>query len=231
MGKIRRWLGIGFLSPLGLLLPLAGPLAAQAGGSVSGRVTILEKDDRQVSDVAQTVVWLTGAEAPAAAATEVEMATEGKQFVPHLLVVARGSTVRFPNHDPFNHNVFSLSPEGTFDLGLYGRGEAKGTTFGRAGVIRVYCNVHAQMRGLVLVLESPLNTLAGGDGAFRLEGVPPGDYVLHAWHERGSEVSQPLKVTGRMQPPVAITIDARGYRFVQHKDKNGESYGDRSRRY
>jgi plastocyanin len=206
MRKIRRCLGFGFLRRLGFLLPLAAPLAAQAGGSVTGRVTIVDKDGRQGGDVAQSVIWLTGPEAPTAAPTEVEMATEGKQFVPRLLVVARGSTVRFPNHDPFNHNVFSLSPEGTFDLGLYGRGEAKGTTFGRAGVIRVYCNVHAQMRGLVLVLESALNTLAGGDGGFHLEGVPPGDYVLHAWHERGSEVSQPLTVTGRSQPPVAITV-------------------------
>jgi plastocyanin len=231
MGKIRRWPGFGFLAGLGLLLPLAVPLAGQAGGPVTGRVVILDKDGREGGDVAQTVIWLTGSEALAAVPAELEMATEGKQFVPRLLVVARGSTVRFPNHDPFNHNVFSLSPEGTFDLGLYGRGEAKGTTFGRPGVVRVYCNVHAQMRGLVLVLESALNTLAGGDGGFRLEGVPPGDYVLHAWHERGGEISQPLKVTGRTLPPVAITIDARGYRFVQHKDKNGESYADRSRRY
>jgi plastocyanin len=219
------------MARLGLLLPLAVPLAAQAVGAVTGRVVILDKEGREGGDLAQTVIWLTGSEAPIAPPAEVEMATEGKQFVPRLLVVARGSTVRFPNHDPFNHNVFSLSPEGNFDLGLYGRGEAKGTTFLRTGVIRVYCNVHAQMRGLVLVLEGTLNTLAGGDGAFRLEDVPPGDYVLHAWHERGGEVSQPLKVAGRSQPPVSVTIDARGYRFVQHKDKNGHSYGDRSRRY
>ena len=231
MGNIRRWPGFGFLPRLGLLLPLAMPLAAQVGGSVTGRITLLDKEGREGGDVAQTVIWLTGSEAPAAAPADFEMATEGKSFVPRLLVVARGSTVRFPNHDPFNHNVFSLSPEGPFDLGLYGRGEAKGTTFGRTGVIRVYCNVHAQMRGLVLVVESTLYTLAGGDGAFRLEGVPLGDYVLHAWHERGGEVTQPLKVAGRNQPSVAVTIDARGYRFVQHKDKNGESYADRSRRY
>jgi plastocyanin len=231
MGKIRRTPAIGLLGWLGLLGACAAPLAAQAGGSVSGRVTIVERDGRTAGDVAQTVVWLSGATAPAGVASQVEMATEDKQFVPRLLILAEGSTIVFPNHDPFNHNVFSLSPEATFDLGLYGRGTAKSVTFPRAGVIRVYCNVHAQMRGLVVVLQSGLFAQPGADGGFRLEGVPPGDYILHAWHERGGEVNQPLKVTSRLQAPVTLSIDARGYHFVQHKDKNGQSYSDRSRRY
>jgi plastocyanin len=222
---------LGWLRLLGLLLPLATPLAGQAGSTITGQVTLLEKNDRPVGDVAQTVLWLAGTEAPPEEASRVDMATEGKQFVPRILVVAAGSTVAFPNHDPFNHNVFSLSPAGPFDLGLYGRGEAKTASFPRTGVIRVYCNVHAQMRGLILVLESSLHTQPGGDGGFQFEGVPPGDYVLHAWHERAGEVTQPVKVTGRSQPPLALTLDARGYRFVQHKDKNGQSYYDRSRRY
>jgi plastocyanin len=231
MRNIRRSRWFGLLWRSGLLLPFAAPLPAQAGYTVTGRVTILEKDDRLGGDGAQTVVWLAGADAPAGPPVQVEMATEGKQFVPRMLVLPLGSSVAFPNHDPFNHNVFSLSPEATFDMGLYGRGEAKSTTFNRSGVVRVYCNVHAQMRGVVLVLESSLHTQPGGDGSFRLEGIPAGDYTLHAWHERAGEVSQALKVTGRAMPPVALTLDARGYRLVQHKDKNGQSYSDRSRRY
>jgi plastocyanin len=231
MGNILRPSVIGLLSRLGLLVALAAPLAAQAGGSVSGRVAIVERDGGSAGDVAQAVIWLSGAAAPPGVPSQVEMATEGKQFVPRLLVLAEGSTVTFPNHDPFNHNVFSLTPEATFDLGLYGRGEAKSIAFLRPGVIRIYCNVHAQMRGLVVVLQSALYTQAGADGGFRLEAVPPGDYILHAWHERGGEVNQPLTVTGRPQPPVMLSIDARGYHLVQHKDKNGQSYSDRSRRY
>jgi plastocyanin len=231
MGKIRRSRWFGFWCLTGSLVPLAAPVGAQEVSSISGRVTILEKGDHPTDDVAQTVIWLTGTEAPAAQAEQVEMATEGKQFVPRMVVLGLGSSVTFPNHDPFNHNVFSLSPEGSFDLGLYGRGQAKSATFNRPGIVRVYCNVHAQMRGLVLVLESALHTQPGGDGSFQLDGVPPGNYTLHAWHERGGESTQPLKVTGRALAPVAITLDARGYRLVQHKDKNGQSYSDRSRRY
>jgi len=220
---------IGLLSRLGLLVALAAPLAAQAGGTVSGRVAIIEGDGGSAGDVAQTVVWLSGVTAPPGIPSQAEMATEGKQFVPRLLVLAEGSTVAFPNHDPFNHNVFSLTPEATFDLGLYGRGQAKSTAFPRSGVIRIYCNVHAQMRGLVVVLQSALYTQPGADGGFRLEAVPPGDYILHAWHERAGEVNQSLAVTGQPQPPVMLNLDARGYHLVQHKDKNGHSYSDRTR--
>lgn len=213
---------------LAAALPLA--LAAQ-GVTVTGRVTIQDRDGRPGTDQAQAVVWLEGGPAAGAAPVSVEMATEGKQFVPHLVVVPPGSTVAFPNHDPFNHNVFSLAAERVFDLGLYGRGESKAVDFGAPGVIRVYCNVHAQMRGLVVVPGSGRFTQPGTDGAFRLANVPPGDYVLHVWHERTPEVTQPLKVGAGDPAPVTVALDARGYRLVQHRDKNGKSYSDRSRRY
>lgn len=208
-----------------------GTLLAQTGTTVTGRVSVLEKGDRAATDVDQAVVWLVGAHAPQAAPDTVEMATENKQFVPRLVLLPIGSTVAFPNHDPFNHNVFSLSPEQPFDLGLYGRGGARTVTFGTAGIIRVYCNVHAQMRALIVVRESGLATQPGADGAFKLEQVPPGDYVVHLWHERAPEVTQQLRVGAAPPAPLGLTLDARGYRFRQHRDKNGKSYADRSRRY
>jgi hypothetical protein len=160
------------------------------------------------------------------------MATERKEFVPRLVVVPRGSTVAFPNHDPFNHNVFSLTPNATFDLGLYGRGEVKQVEMAHPGVIRVYCNVHAQMRGLIVVQETPLYTQPGSDGSFRIDQVSPGEYLLHAWHERGAaEVTRSIRVGPAGANAGVLEIDARGYRFVQHKDKEGKSYSDRSRRY
>jgi plastocyanin len=231
MHKIRRFFLLRMLPVAGAVLVHAVPLVAQAGITVTGRVSILDKGDRPATDVDQAVVWLTGAHAPPGVPDTVEMATENKQFVPRVVLLAVGSTVRFPNHDPFNHNVFSLSPEHPFDLGLYGRGGAKTVSFDQAGVIRVYCNVHAQMRALIVLRETGLVAQPGADGSFRLDEVPPGDYLLHAWHERAPEVTQTLRVGASAPQPVALTLDARGYRFVQHRDKDGKSYADRSRRY
>lgn len=231
MKKIRRWCRLGRFSLLAVLAGRTAPALGQGTTTLTGRLTLVERGDRRSEDLAQAVVWLVGADTTAPSFAPVEMATAGKQFVPHLLVLPAGSTVSFPNHDPFSHNVFSLAPEATFDLGLLGRGDAKAVTFPRPGVVRVHCNVHAQMRGLVLVLEASRFTQPDGTGNFRLEGVPPGDYTVHAWHERGGETSQPVRVTDRAPAPLALTVDARGYRLVQHRDKNGQSYSDRSRRY
>jgi plastocyanin len=210
----------------------AGAVGAQQAATVTGRITLTERGHRPAPDLGQAVLWLTGAHVPSAVPQPVEMATERKEFVPRLVVVPRGSTVAFPNHDPFNHNVFSLTPNATFDLGLYGRGEAKQVVVDYPGVIRVYCNVHAQMRGLIVVQETALFTQPGSDGSFRLDGVPAGEYVLHVWHERGAaEVTRPIRVGPAGASAGVLEIDARGYRFVQHKDKEGKSYSDRSRRY
>lgn len=227
---LNRALAVRFASLLAATLA-AGPLAAQV--SVVGRVSITDRDGRPADDVGQAVLWLTGLRAGPGHPVRVEMATEGKQFLPHLLVVPVGSMVGFPNHDGFKHNVFSLSPEATFDLGLYGRGDGRTAQFDSAGVVQVYCNVHAQMRGIVKVVPSALVAQPGADGTFRIVGVPPGDYTLHAWHERAAEeVAQPLRVSGAADAPAAVVLDARGYKQVQHRDKNGRPYkSDRRRRY
>jgi plastocyanin len=232
MHKIRRFFRPWGIAAAGVLVLAPADLAGQrTGTTVTGRVSLLDKNGRAATDVDQAVIWLAGGNAPAVPPDTVEMATENKQFVPRLVLLPVGSTVGFPNHDPFNHNVFSLSPEAPFDLGLYGRGGVKRVTFGKPGIIRVFCNVHAQMRALIVVRETGLVTQPGADGSFKLEQVPPGDYVLHAWHERAPEVTQSLRVGAAASEPLSLTLDARGYRFVQHKDKNGRSYGDRSRRY
>jgi len=215
----------------GLAQVVGQPLAAQGTVAVTGRVLLMDRDNTQARDVDQVVIWLTGPSAPEPVPDTVQMATENKQLIPHLLVIPRGAAVSFPNHDPFNHNLFSLTPQAAFDLGLYGRGGVKTMRFDRAGVIRIFCNVHAQMRGLIVVQETALYTQPGADGSFRLGQVPPGDYLVHAWHERSSEIAESLRVTTAGAPPRTLTLDARGYRFVQHRDKDGRSYSDRSRRY
>jgi plastocyanin len=123
-GKLQR--GAAFRRALlSAGLALAGMGAAWTRAVVAGRMTIMDKGDRPAEDVGQAVIWLTGPDAPAPAPVEAEITTSKKELSPHVLVVPVGSTVSFPNHDPFNHNVFSLSEENPFDLGLYGRGETR----------------------------------------------------------------------------------------------------------
>ena len=200
---------------------------------VTGRLTVRERNDRSAGDVQQAVVWLVPArgEAPRPAAVTVDVITEHKTFSPHVTVVTPGSTVRFPNRDGFNHNVFSLTESDPFDLGLYDRGEGKPVLFRNAGIVSVFCNVHSTMSAMVLVLPTPWWTQPNADGTFTLPGVPPGEYVLHAWHERAGESSQPVTVTAAGLALDDLTLDARGYVARGHLNKYGRPYARTGRRY
>ena len=164
------------------------PASVAAQGTVSGRVTIQERDEEASKDLATAVIYLAtagGANASTRRA-DTEIAMHGKEYIPHVRVVPAGSTVAFPNQDPFRHNVFSNSPGGPFDLGLTPRGAAERNTFRRAGAYAIYCNIHSRMSAFVVAVGTPWYTQAGADGGFALANVPPGRYVLHAWHERGA---------------------------------------------
>ena len=223
-----------FLIPL-----LQGEAVAQAGqnprlGTITGRVTVLDKGDKQADDVSQTVVWIETVVPVAMPVETVTVNTSKKEFQPHLVVLPVGSSVTFPNTDAFDHNVFSLTDNALFDLGSFGRGEARGTTFTRPGIVRIYCNVHPNMSSVVVVRDNPYYALPSADGSFTISDVPVGTYVLHAWHERANNpVSQQVEVTGNVSGELALQLDAREYEFVQHLNKFGRPYSmaRRGRRY
>src|SRR5712691_13358226 len=160
--------------------------AVGLAGRVAGRIVILEKDNKPSPDLSDAVLYL---ETPATVTTAakpvtVEIAITDKTYAPHVVVVPLGSTVRFPNHDPFNHNVFSVSEPNSFDLGLYGRGEVQSYTFEHPGLVRVYCNVHPRMVAYVLVMENRYYAQPGSDGRFKINKVQDGSYSMDVWHER-----------------------------------------------
>ena len=201
------------------------PVAGQAGaGRVSGHIAILEKDNKPSPDLGDAVVYLEGPGVGARAA-RLEITISDKAFSPHVLVVPVGSTVAFPNHDPFNHNVFSVSDPNAFDLGLYGRGEGKSVTLKSPGLVRVFCNVHPRMAALVQVMATHHYGQPGADGMFTITGVEPGTYRLHVWHERApAEVVKDVTVGPQGLADIQITLNARGFRVQPHKNKFGRDY-------
>jgi plastocyanin len=201
---------------------------AARSARVAGRIAILEKDNKQSPDLGDAVVYLEGPADAAAAArpASVEIAITDKVYAPHVVVVPVGSTVRFPNHDPFNHNVFSLSEPNQFDLGLYGRGEAKSHTFDKSGLVRVYCNVHPRMVAYVWVMANRYYAQPGADGGFAIDNVPAGRYRLHVWHERipAELVKDVAAGSSGTSPDLQIALNARGYRWEPHRNKYGRNY-------
>jgi plastocyanin len=215
-----RWIVVLALVSLGL------PTSQRpvGGGRVAGRVTIIEKNNKPSPDLGSAVLYLEAA-GPAAAPATLDITINEKVYRPRVVVAPVGSTVRFPNTDPFDHNVFSASEPSQFDLGLYGRGEAKSYTFTHPGLVRVYCNVHPRMVAYVVITANRYYAQPGVDGSFAIENVPPGHYRLHAWHERiAAEVVKDVTVTAAGAGDLQVELNARGYRWQPHKNKYGRDY-------
>lgn len=209
-----------------LLIAGACALAADLGAAtVNGKVMFLTRRG-QNPIVNETLVWLDGPpkswKKPAATVT---MTTRSKTFLPHVIAVPAGSTIKFPNEDPIAHNLFSLTPGHTFDLGLYRRGAGKSHKFETPGTVNVYCNVHPTMSAVIHVMSTPYYGFADPNGNFSFE-VPPGRYRVTAWNEQGGTATSDLEVKpdGAVAGSTLLTIDGRNFRLTQHKNKFGQTY-------
>lgn len=226
-GSFVGWIARAALAA-GAVIAVPASLAAQ--GAVSGRIAIGERPGEQTTDFSSTVIYLTPKDSASARTrpTRGAIAMNGRAFVPHVRVVTPGSRVDFPNQDPFSHNIFSSSPGAVFDLGLYPAGKSKDAPFRRPGAYAVYCNIHPRMTAFVVVAPSQWYAQAGNDGRWSVDSVPAGEYTLTVWHERARTVTAPVTVTAAGLSNLTTALDARGYRFVDHKNKFGREYDKNS---
>ncbi len=184
-------------------------------GSVTGRA--VAQDGAAIANAVIVAVPATGGLAPAKPGTKAVMIQEGKQFIPFVLAVQTGTTVDFPNHDSFRHQVYSFSTAKTFELKLYGSGEVGSVLFDKPGAVPVGCNIHDNMLAYVYVAPGPHFATTGETGAANIQNLPPGNYTVSAWHPnlRGAPPSQAVTVTDDGATDVKLELrlrNARGQR-------------------
>jgi hypothetical protein len=212
-----------------LLLIAGNPLAHAA--EVKARLVVEPggSSAHRSGKTPSAVIWLKpsqGGTVPAVSLGRFTLLQKNKMFTPHLLVVPVGSSVAFPNADPFFHNVFSLFDGKRFDLGLYEAGSTRSVVFSREGVSYIFCNIHSEMSAVVIALTTPFYSIADPKGAFRMEGVPDGDYSLHVWVEGQAQTSldqltRQVHVAGAS---VAVGDIRAGTSKERHLNKFGRPY-------
>ena len=163
-----------------------------------------------VNEFERTVVFVEGGKPPSPTPQTATVEQRNSRFEPDLLILPVGSVVQFPNADPIFHNVFSLSKAHPFDLGYYPKGQSRSVTFDHAGVVQVYCHIHADMYGAIVITASPwYGRPSSSDGSFAFQNLPAGHYRVIAWHKvagaHGVVVDVPE--TGAAQATIRVPID------------------------
>jgi plastocyanin len=189
-----------------------------------------------LADASSVVVWLvpqdhpveTGAAAAGSRGT-FQLVQKNKNFEPHMLVVEVGTEVQFPNKDPFFHNIFSLFDGKPFDLGLYEAGSTRSVKFDRAGVSYLFCNIHAEMSGVIVAVDTPYFGVSDRSGHVRIPNVPDGRYQMRVWYERGlaedlDGVTRRVTISESAHSLGSIRVLDNPNFTLAHKNKYGQDY-------
>jgi plastocyanin len=194
-------------------------LAARSSGAAEITGRVVDPKGAAVRDAVVFVDQLPAGTAPPADGRTAVMDQVNKEFVPHVLPVAVGTVVSFPNHDQIHHHVYSLSRTKTFEIPLYKGEAAAPVRFEQVGAVKLGCNIHDWMSGVILVVPTPYFAATDEQGTFTLHDVPPGTYGIVAWHEGAKTpvdaTRQTVTVGDGSAAPLTFTLDVAERRARQ----------------
>jgi plastocyanin len=173
-------IGITFLLTVGAAQALAGNIV----GKVKGKT-------------GNVVVWVEGVKEFSVPASKPSFSQRGMVFFPSMLVIVAGQTVQMPNDDNVVHNVYSFSPTKKFNLGIYPKGENREVMFDRPGVVELFCSIHKQMKGKILIVPNPFYARIGSSETYHITYLPAGTYTVKLWTDAGVQQSKRVVVPAK----------------------------------
>jgi plastocyanin len=189
-------------------------------GSMSGIVSVSRSGQKKEAN--DVVVYVTGYEESAISGA-LKLEQKDRKFAPTVSVVTRGQQVEFINRDKIKHNVFSMSKARQFDIGEMDQDQVGTVEFQKTGIVDLYCNIHPNMNGSLLVVPNRAFAITNKNGEYQIDKIPVGEYNVFAWHALGNPVKQLIKITeGQMETvnwEVSLTKDE-----APHLNKEGKPY-------
>lgn len=188
-----------------------GTFVARAAGNNTVRVQVIDGNGIPVRDAVIELHSAKPVSGPIRFPWKMGMAQKNMQFTPGTLVVAKGSTVAFPNLDQVRHSIYSFSKPARFEIDLYGRDQTRTQTFAVTGSVRLGCNIHDNMRGYIRVTDTPFAGKTDGNGYITLAGMPAGGARLTVWHPQlrapANQMTSPITVrSGAQSHVMKITL-------------------------
>ena len=204
--RLRRLFVVAF--PLELI---AG-VAVQAAPTANVRVQIVDARGIPVRDAVVEFESAGEARGPIRFPWRMAMAQKNEQFVPGTLIVAKGSSVAFPNLDRVRHSIYSFSKPAKFEIDLYGRDQSRSQRFEIAGSVKLGCNIHDNMRGYIRVTDTPFAGKTDANGYVNFAGLSSREGKLTVWHPQLRAPANELKKTLQLRSGAQsekITVNLR----------------------
>ncbi|MFP6581361.1 MAG: carboxypeptidase regulatory-like domain-containing protein [Candidatus Hydrogenedentota bacterium] len=154
----------------------------------AGMLRDLLQVDPDTKGLANVVVYLESVDGRALTASSDDESTEvlieqiDFTFVPDVIAVRAGQTVRFTNEDGHNHNVRAMSDDDRSMFNVMTTGDHDyETTFelhpdGKP--IYLTCDIHRWMRGWVYVFDHDFYQVTNESGRYSFEDLAPGNYTV-----------------------------------------------------
>lgn len=202
---------LSVLALIGLVLPASAQTGSVVGQVRVEQARVVTTGPKSTKDV---VVYLEplAKQSYSVPAARIEMDQRGLVFIPHVMTVQVGREVAFLNNDNDRHNVYFLFEKTgkTLDIGTWGTGQTVTHKFAEPGEVIVLCQLHLEMAAYILVFDHPFHTVAEiqqetQTGSYCLDNVPPGDYLLKAWHKKLLLKGKPVTVS--VKPGESVPMD------------------------
>ena len=173
-------------------------------------VQVTDRDGNPVTDVAVYAMPADGTVRKATPETKAVMDQIDVRFVPHLLVVQTGTSVSFPNTDSIGHHVYSFSNPNDFMLPMYKGDLHPPMQFQHAGVVTLGCNIHDDMLGYILIVDTRVFSKTNNVVRATLATNYSGETDVHIWsprlRDKGAALSQRVLVSDSEKQTAKFTL-------------------------
>lgn len=133
---------------------------------------------------------------------------QGCHYTPHVFGIQTNQPLRILNSDEgVLHNIHAFSKVGNgFNFGMPKVMESVKTFKKSEVMVRIKCDVHSWMGAYAGVVDHPFFAVSGDDGSFKLPPLPPGQYVIEAWHEEYGSQTQSVTVAPQETKEVSFSF-------------------------
>ncbi len=135
----------------------------------------------------------------------------GCEYVPYVIGLQTKQKLLVRNSDPVMHNVHPLpkvSGNKESNKAQMPKGKEYEYTFENPEVFLTYkCDIHPWMNAYVGVVEHPFFAVSGKDGAFHIQNVPAGKYVVEAYHRKAGKQTKEITVAHGQSQPIEFSFE------------------------